>query len=114
MTDDDRREADEARREGDRLVSFRLQELENRVGRMDDTLSMLGATTGHMALLDSRVDDNRRRITDVEHTLVSVEQTLTNLRIGLENVRTKVVLFSAVGSLVGAGIVAIAVQLAGH
>lgn len=112
MTAPDRRQ-EPSRREEDKLVEYRLEVLEKALAQIETTTRALGSATGHLALLDHRSEENARRIGSLEMAVDRIEQTLTKFAVALENVRTRVLFFSAAGSLIGAGCVALLVKVAG-
>ena len=107
----DRRQ--DARREEDKLVDFRLEQIEKAIDDFKTTLQGLGSATGHLALIDARSDDNTRRIVLLERNHSAMDNTLTEIKVTLEGVRARVSLAAAIGSLIGAGVVALLVKFAG-
>ena len=111
MTEHDRRQS--IRRDDDKLIEFRVDRLEDAVAAHEETMKSLGSAIGHLALLDHRSDDNARRISILETSNIRIEQALTDIKISLETVRARVMVFSAAGSLIGAGVVALIVKFVG-
>jgi len=111
MSDADRRQ--DARRNEDRVVSLRLDRVEKDVEHLTTTVESLGSAVGHLALVDSRVDENRRRIETLEKSLDRIEITVAAVQVALEAVRVRVMVGAGIGSLVGAGLVALLVRFAG-
>lgn len=107
----DRRQ--DSRRDEDKLVDYRLEQIEATLKNFEVTLQGLGSASGHLALLDARSDDNARRITLLEKGQAAMDNSLTDIKIALEGVRVRVSVAAAVGSLVGAGVVALLVKFAG-
>ena len=111
MNPSDRRQ--EPRREEDKLVEYRLEQIEATLRNFELTLQGLGSASGHLALLDARSDDNTRRIAILERNQATLDNSLTDIKITLEGVRARVSVAAAMGSLVGAGVVALLVKFAG-
>ena len=111
MTEHDRRQ--DIRRDEDKLIEFRVDRLEETVHDHGETMKALGSAIGHLALLDHRSDDNTRRIGALESSQTRIDAALTDIKISLETVRARVMVFSAAGSLIGAGVVALIVKYIG-
>ena len=107
----DRRE--DIRREDDRVTTLRIDRLEKDIAQISSTVDSLGSAFGHLALVDSRVDENRRRIEVTEKAVARIESALGAVQVALEGVRVRVLVGAGIGSLLGAGLVAVLVKASG-
>lgn len=93
-------------------MELRLDRLEEIVNKFETTLHGLGSAVGHLALLDDRSDENRRRLTNVEKRMEQADRDDNAIRIELEGLKTRVLFICALGSLLGSGVVGLLVALA--
>lgn len=93
-------------------MELRLDQLEKIVTKFESTIQGLGSAVGHLALLDSRADENRRHIDDLEKRMTYAERNDTDIRIMLEGLKTRVLFICALGSLLGSGLVGLLVAFA--
>lgn len=61
--------------------------------------------------IEERVDEVRRRVAGVEDDVAAIKNMLSAVREDMATLRAKVGFTSAIGSLVGAGIVSVVVKL---
>jgi hypothetical protein len=99
------------RRESDRVIEWRVATLETRLGSIDATLVALGSSTAHLALLDARSDENRRRIESLEASFGRMEESLAAIRVSLEGARVRITMICALASFIGSGLVAAVISL---
>lgn len=79
--------------------------------RLQTTASTLGMWQGRT---DARLDSVIIRVDAQNGTLDKISSSITQITVDLAVVRSRVALFSAIGGLLGSGIVTVVIQLGVH